>query len=416
MNNDNELRICRIATFPTAQSPGTGLPSYRLAADIDARTLYLTRKVPGLLSAPDGVTLAAIDYPSPAFSERIEPATALIKVVGILKFFIMSIPCLLAFRPRIVHIHSPLYLPHALFARLFLRSKICYTLHGSDLVRIKRSVLLKRLLRRIVDRFFYVSRAMEKDLLAFLDEDVIHYTPNGVDRSIFKNEGLPREDIVVAVGNLRWQKGYEHLIEAFSRVRENGWKLIVVGEGPERGKLERLIAEKRLEGIVELVGRRNHEEIAELMNICRFFVLSSVTEGFPKVLVEAMACGLPVVATDVGSCREVAEGAGIIVPPADPARLSEAMLLLMNDEPMRRMLSAEAESRARRYDWLTSSRVVASVYNELVAGVRVGLRVETEAEDSIETSGSESTISASAGSKNTISAISQNTVDAAFKN
>ena len=81
------------------------------------------------------------------------------------------------------------------------------------------------------------------------------------------------------------------------------YKLIIVGEGKLRTKLENQITKLELENNILLVGKKNQKQIARLLNLSKIFVLSSLTEGSPKVIFEAMACGLPILSTDVGDIR-----------------------------------------------------------------------------------------------------------------
>ncbi len=361
-----EIRICRIGTYPTRNSPGTGLPCYYLTRDIETPTLFLTRRVGGFIHVPEHVRFVAVDYPSPAFGERISISKAAMKVIGIAKFFLLSLPHLTSFKPDIIHIHSPLYLMHAAFARFVLGARVCMTFHGTDILRIKKSAVLRKLIRLIGDEFFYVSRAMEPVLGSFLPEEKLYYTPNGVDTERFKNLGLKREKLVVAVGSLRWQKGYEYLIEAFSMLKDKDYRLTIIGDGPLRDKIEELIEVRGLENRVTLAGRRNHEEIVRILNRASIYVLSSVTEGFPKALVEAMACGTAVVATDVGSCREIIRNAGIIVEPRNAEALYEALETLVGDEKLRDELSKRATKRAALFDWSNSTSTVYKIFAKLL--------------------------------------------------
>lgn len=377
MEEESELRICRIGTYPTKNSPGTGLPCYYLVRHIKAPTLYLTRRVDEFVDIPGHVRFVAIDYPSPAFKEKIDAGRAFLKVIGLAKFFILSLPHMISFSPRIIHIHSPLYLLHAAFARIVLGAKVCMTFHGTEIMRLKKSRFLRRLIKLFGHEFFYVSRAMEPVLKSFLPEERLHYTPNGVDTEKFKDLGLEREKLVVAVGSLRWQKGYEYLIEAFSMLRDKSYMLTIIGDGPFREKLKALISEKGLTRRVRLAGRLGHEEIVNSLNRASIYVLSSVTEGFPKALVEAMACGAAVVSTDVGSCREIVDEAGIIVEPANSKALHSAIEKLMEDESLRAYLSRKALERASLFGWTSSTSTVHSTYRRLLGFQKKALDPET---------------------------------------
>ena len=210
------------------------------------------------------------------------------------------------------------------------------TFIGTDYLRFKNIWLLRYLVRRWVDTIICVSLEMEVELRELLPGKRVVYVPNGVDLDIFRNFGCPRKDQLISVGRLKWQKGYEHLLAAMQRVvaQQPQIQLLIVGEGPLRGELERRVRSMRLEQNVTFVGTLPQSEISRHLNESRLFVLASVSEGLPKALLEAMACGLPVVVTDVGGCRQVSQGAGIIVPPGEPLSLAGAILTLLNNRSL----------------------------------------------------------------------------------
>jgi glycosyltransferase involved in cell wall biosynthesis len=141
------------------------------------------------------------------------------------------------------------------------------------------------------------------------------------------------------VAVVRHEKDHRGLLAAAKILSETRrFRMIVAGEGPLLDDMRRLVVEMGLEGIVEFVGIRR--EVFELIHRADAFVLSSIWEGLPNVLIEAHAGGLPAVATNVGGCAEVVlDGvSGHLVPPSDPAQLAAAMQRIM-DMP-------EAERRA----------------------------------------------------------------------
>ncbi len=157
---------------------------------------------------------------------------------------------------------------------------------------------------------------------------------------------------LLAMGRLSPQKGFDLLLEAFSMIAKDwpDWKLRILGEGPERGVLEALIATYGLEGRVELVGWVDdpHPELAR----ASLFVLSSRYEGFPVGLLEAMACGLPVVSFDCQSGpAEIIrpEVDGLLVPAGDVAALAAAMARLLGDPTLRVTLGSHAREVNDRF-------------------------------------------------------------------
>jgi colanic acid/amylovoran biosynthesis glycosyltransferase len=149
----------------------------------------------------------------------------------------------------------------------------------------------------------------------------------------------------VSVGRLSAPKGYPILIEAVALLMRRGRnvKLTLVGEGPQRPVLEKLIALRGLGDHVRLAGACNHDRVADYYESSDAFVLSSFLEGVPVVLMEAMAMELPCVATCVTGIPEIIEKdvEGLLVPPASASAIADALERLMEDpEGARRFASA----------------------------------------------------------------------------
>jgi len=165
--------------------------------------------------------------------------------------------------------------------------------------------------------------------------------------------------VVAAMGRLAPEKGFDVLIRAFARSAAElpDWGLVILGEGPERAVLESIVAELGLESRVCLPGVVD-DPFATLRR-ADLFVLSSRSESFGNALVEAMACGLPVVATrcwarSPGLVRDGVDG--LLVPPDDVDALAPPMAELMRDEARRKQMASEAAAAVERFDVPAVSR------------------------------------------------------------
>lgn len=163
---------------------------------------------------------------------------------------------------------------------------------------------------------------------------------------------LPQEmKRIVSVGRLAPQKGHDVLLRAFAAVaREHpGWTLTIVGEGPERQALAELAIELGIAERVDLMG--SVPEPGEVLVTSDFFVMASRYEGFPNALLEAMACGLPVISTDsVGAQEIVTDGHdGLLTPVEDEAALAQAMRRLIEDPELRQRLGRNGAEVSERY-------------------------------------------------------------------
>jgi glycosyltransferase involved in cell wall biosynthesis len=157
--------------------------------------------------------------------------------------------------------------------------------------------------------------------------------------------------VIVAVGRLAPQKGYDTLLRAYASVAavHASWHLVILGEGPLRGELT-LLAESL--GIADRVELRGWvPEPGEVLAAADVFVMASLYEGFPNALLEAMACGLPVISTHSLAAEEIITDGddGLLTPVGDAAALAAAMTRLIEDEPLRERLGRKAVAVAERY-------------------------------------------------------------------
>lgn len=157
---------------------------------------------------------------------------------------------------------------------------------------------------------------------------------------------------ILAIGRLVRQKGFDILLEAFAQVRSQcpEAQLTILGEGPERHALQEQVRQLRLEDHVQLAGRSS--TVSEAFSRAQFFVLSSRFEGFPNVLLEAMASGLAVISTDCPSGpAEIVqhEVNGLLVPVNDVSAMAAAMQRLLSDDELREGLRAQAMQIRENY-------------------------------------------------------------------
>lgn len=169
---------------------------------------------------------------------------------------------------------------------------------------------------------------------------------------------MSAEKLILAVGRLHPVKGFDVLLKAFrfARLSETKWKLVILGEGAERDRLERLRDKLNLSDSVEFPGRV--PDPSHYYRRAGLFVQSSRFEGFGIALVEAMSYGIPVISTDcpTGPGEIItSDSEGVLVPPEDPEKLGCAILELVNDARKRKKLAAGA---ARRADDFNANRIL----------------------------------------------------------
>jgi glycosyltransferase involved in cell wall biosynthesis len=180
--------------------------------------------------------------------------------------------------------------------------------------------------------------------------------PHGVDLSRFRPRTSERGGplALLAVGRLVEKKGFHVLVDSLARVGFP-FRLRIVGDGPERGRLEATVGRHGLGGRVELVGALTHEELPEAYAAADVVVAPSLPDssgdrdGLPNVVLEAMASGLPVVGGDVGALATALDaGGGLLVPPGDAAALADALELLAREPALRARIGRAARARVER--------------------------------------------------------------------
>jgi len=259
-------------------------------------------------------------------------------------------------RPHIVHAHSSkagaLGRLAAAFAGVPIR---VFTVHGWAFgayggLRGRAYLWLERRLSRATTAVICVAAAVRDLGLATGacgagQSVVIH---NAVDVTSFPalrpRSGPPR---VISVGRFAFPKDFDTLVSALAKIRPD-YRAALVGDGPELAKVRTRLSRNGSLQRVELLGSRR--DVPELLATSDIFVLSSRSEGFPVSILEAMAAGLPVVASDVGGIAEaVVHGeTGFLVPTGDAAALADALERLLADEALRSRFGRRARERARR--------------------------------------------------------------------
>ena len=275
--------------------------------------------------------------------------------------------------PDIVHVNldNAFTGQYGLLAGALTKSTTVAVVHSTAPAWRRRQSWLVRRLARHVTAYVAVSGAVARTVEAFLGRPqgsvrVIH---TGADDVAAAKPPGGAVAVIGAVGRLAPEKGYPVLLDALRSVP--GCRLVLVGDGEDRSALEAQVAELGLVDRVEFAGWVEPPWTARIG--FDVLALSSHTEGFPLVVVEAMLAGIPVVATAVGGVPEVViDGeTGLLVPPGEPAALARALERLVADAPLRRAMAAKARAVAEEH--LTAAamaRQFEALYAELRAAGR----------------------------------------------
>lgn len=304
------MKILRVSpSFPSKELPGSGLNVYQhaISSRHDSEILIEDRNYE-LFELRSSKIYKVKTYRTQLRREGslIESVLQIIrKIYSIIIFTVRSIRCIENKRYDVVHCYTPIYMLVGVYCKLFHKAKLVVSLHGTDFLTLKKLHLLW-IIRRIPDRVYVVSASM-LDELKSRGHNNVDYMGNGYNPEVFYNMNLDRKSIVVSVGGLRWQKGYDLLINSFykSDIYKSGYELHIIGVGDQERELRILSQKLGLSDKIKFLGGFSQPEISRYLNSCDFYVLSSISEGSPKAVLEALASGLPVLATHVGDLPNI---------------------------------------------------------------------------------------------------------------
>jgi len=245
-------------------------------------------------------------------------------------------------------------------------------MQGTDFVYLQKfHKMMQKYFFSFCDMVFYVSERMKNDLGELVPELKLQYTPNGVDSSKFENLNRERKKQLMTIGTFKWQKGYEYLVSAMAYVfsQNSDYVLLIAGDGPTKEAIQKQIFQLGLADKIKLLGMISRSQVMEYLNESKLLIMSSVTEGFPKVLLEAMACGTPAVVTDVGSCKYLVQKTGIAVPPKKPEAMAQAIKKILHDDKLWEKLSGNCAGVVKEYDWHNICSKVHHAYKKLISNV-----------------------------------------------
>jgi glycosyltransferase involved in cell wall biosynthesis len=247
-------------------------------------------------------------------------------------------------------------------------STIAMPVEGFDVGPIRKKIysLFDRFSEKFVDRFLVVSDVLkdkmirghgipaEKVIRIYNGIEVDHYLPQDQNesRERIQNEFKIKGDtlLIGAIGRLVWQKGFEHLVQAMPKVLSQSpqTKVLIVGEGPLRNKLEALAAKLKVKEYIIFTGFRG--DVKEILSSIDILVIPSLLEGFPMITLEGMAMKKPIIATAIDGIKEqIINGqSGILIPPSDPDAIAKAILRLSTDKEFTQNLGSEGRSRVEK--------------------------------------------------------------------
>ena len=257
-----------------------------------------------------------------------------------------------------------------IFLKRLLRIRVLGHSHG-PLIYNKREASFSRFISKVLDKIvavsldgFFVTDSITEQYYSSMgvSDASIFLIPSGIEFPLLEQDNMIKEKgefkdskltdyIVGYIGRLRREKNLQALILAFSKVahQHSNFKLILVGDGPERIILEKKVAEEKLEEAVQFTGWKSN--ISDLLSTFDVFILISLFEGSPIALLEAMAAGKAIIASRIKSIESILKENidAILVDPKDIEEITQAILLLYNNPTLRRRIGLSAKRTVHQY-------------------------------------------------------------------
>lgn len=368
-----KIKICYLITG--LNTGGAEMMLYRLLKQLDkTRYSIIVVSIIPLGKIADKIKKLGIDVISMDMTSKLD-VSAIFRLVRFLKDY----------KPTILHS----YLFHAnLLGRIagkiagvpIIISSIRNTIFGGQI----RELAL-RYTDFLSDATTIICETAAKRMISrkVVPKEKLHVIYNGIDPKMYEN--FSEDDrqkmrmefnipdtatLLISVGRLQKQKGYPYLIQSAVELKNRGYNFVwlIAGEGELRFQLEQMVKNYGLEDTIRFLGLR--EDVPKLMFASDIFVLTSLWEGLPGVVLEAMAVGLPVVATDVGGTPELVEDGtnGFLIPPGNPMKMADAIekLINMSGEARRKIGSMGKEIVKEKFTVETMARKHEGLYVKLL--------------------------------------------------
>jgi glycosyltransferase involved in cell wall biosynthesis len=312
------------------------------------------------------------------------------KIIGVVKYALLYCRFIIAVIRRtydIIHVHY--IFPTAMLAvlpKIIIGTKLIISAHGSDVHTFPRknrvALMLTRQLLNLSDCIVANSEAMKLQIeeLKVCSNKIWVIRPQDIDDKLFKvrNRDEMREElgidkikhIIIYVGRITEDKGLRYLIEAVYLLvsKCNDISLYLIGDGQEKESLALLSYKLGIDRIVHFMGNKKHDEIPLWLSAADLFVLPTLQEGFGIAALEAMSCGLPVIASNVGGVPELVKNGinGYIVEPAKSREIAEKIYRVLKCPMLRKSLSEGALKTAEEYLSVDNDKMLLECYKSVI--------------------------------------------------
>jgi len=287
------------------------------------------------------------------------------------------------YRPDIIHTHAFFSGPIATLLAKKHRIPVILSLHKASIMNKTLSPMKKlglQISSKWANAIFVVSSALSKGLLHYgVDKSKIHIVPNTINTDKF----FPKKTIysskdkkirILSICMLRLSKKLDVLLQAISKINDSGGELLlnIVGDGEGRSYYEKFAQKLGLSDIVNFHGATFGNNLVEFIHECDFFVLASPWETFGIVIIEALACGKPVVITSEGGPRDfVTDKMGVFAKPNNPDDLAKAIEYMMNKYKEYNSDEIYIEID-KQFSYKIIGKKIDAIYRSLIKNTKIG--------------------------------------------
>ncbi|PNX48592.1 MAG: hypothetical protein BV457_01160 [Thermoplasmata archaeon M9B1D] len=239
--------------------------------------------------------------------------------------------------------------------------------YSKDVADYYNYIFPKRLEK--ADKIITISKNTKKDLVNYfnIDKDKIEVIYLGVEKKYSYSNKIKKNKYILSVGTLQPRKNFVNLIKAFSLIKNNfEHKLVIVGKkGSDYINILEEIKKHNLENRVFIQGYISDKQLIEIYKSADLFVFPSLYEGFGLPPLEAMACGIPVIASNTSSLPEVIGDAGIMIDPKNVNDIADAIKKILNSEKLKNDLILKGLERTKMFEWKNTSNKILKIYEDI---------------------------------------------------
>lgn len=278
----------------------------------------------------------------------------------------------------VIHAHSHLFFSTNLttFINKFKKTPLVITNHG--LVSQTAPISLQKIFLPTIAKWTFKNAdavicytpEMKKEMENWgIPSDNVHVIHNGVDVEHFRPLDENKEYDIIWIGRYVPGKGVEYLINSISKLRKEikDLKVLMIGSGPLKKNIDKMVFQMDLTNSIHFIEKISNLDLPVFYNKSKVFVLTSLEEGVPRTLLEAMSCGLTVVCSDLPQLKRLVEECGILVPKKDVSYLVNVITNIINDYELVKKLGQNARNRVlKKYSWDDTVNKTLKLYEELI--------------------------------------------------